>query len=456
MRFLGEAREIFNIKPISSTEMQKLINECANVYAGRPYWLGDDIKTINFAKALCSETARLAMLDIEITLEGGARAKYLQEKIDVIKQKKLREWVEYGTGWGSIILKPNGKSIDLITPDRFSITAVENGEITGCVFQDTRRTHDGNHFYNRLEYHSRENGRYTIQNRTYYSDSEGSLGKPISIKETPWADLSEEVTVDNAEGNMFAFFKMPHANNVDIDSPLGLPIIADCIEELKDLDIAYSRNALEIDQSKRTILLDSDKLLMNGSKKKDINIDQTKRRMELPDFVKIVEGDGNSTVYQEINPLIQTDARLVGINALLSQIGYKCGFSNGYFVFNEQMGIQTATGVEANQQRTIQYIKDVRDQLQSCIDQLIYALNAFADAYGLAPIGDYEIAYKFGDITYNVEEDRARWWSYVQAGKVSAWRFFVKFEGMTEEEAKEMTAEATQEIMAMNAFPMME
>jgi hypothetical protein len=30
----------------------------------------------------------------------------------------------------------------------------------------------------------------------------------------------------------------------------------------------------------------------------------------------------------------------------------------------------------------------------------------------------------------------------VQAGKVPAWKYFVKFEGMTEEEAKSMTEEA--------------
>ena len=76
------------------------------------------------------------------------------------------------------------------------------------------------------------------------------------------------------------------------------------------------------------------------------------------------------------------------------------------------------------------------------MDGLIYALNAFADLYGLAPAGSYEVTFDFGDITYNREEDRARWWSYVQAGKVPAWKFFTKFEGMTEEDAKAMTAEA--------------
>jgi hypothetical protein len=88
-------------------------------------------------------------------------------------------------------------------------------------------------------------------------------------------------------------------------------------------------------------------------------------------------------------------------------------------------------------------IKDVRDKIESCLDGLIYALNAFADLYSLSPVGAYEVVYDFGDITYNLEEDRNRWWGYVVSGKVPAWMFFVKFEGMSEEDAKAMIAEAT-------------
>lgn len=437
MKFLSWAKQEFRVKPISSEEMQTLISECANVYAGKPDWLEEgEVKTINFAKALCSETARLATLDIGITIEGSARAEYLQKVMDEL-DSKIRKWTEYCCAYGSIILKPNGKSVDVITPEHFTITATQNDQITGIVFQDTQRAQDGEHFYHRLEYHNNDNGKYTVTNKTYFSEGENDIGIAIGIENTPWRDLDEETTIENAEGNLFAFMVMPHANNIDLDSPLGMPVIADCLEELKDLDIAYSRNALEIIESKRIVLVDSDKLVVGKG-----SYDVRKAKTGLPDMVRIVEGDGAGNFYQEINPLIQTSARMEGINALLSQIGYKCGFSNGYFVFNESMGIQTATGVEANQQRTIQYIKDVRDQLQNCLEQLIYALSAFADGYDLAPAGDYEVAYKFGDITYNVEEDRARWWGYVQAGKVPAWKFFVKFEGMTEEDAKQMVADA--------------
>ena len=149
--------------------------------------------------------------------------------------------------------------------------------------------------------------------------------------------------------------------------------------------------------------------------------------------------------YREINPQLNTDTRITGINALLSQLGYKIGFSNGYFVFNESSGIQTATGVEAEQQRTIQFIKDVRDKLESCLDGAIYAMNVYADLYGLAPVGAYEVNYDFGDITYNYQEDKQTWLSYVNTGRVPFWYYLVKFEGFSEEDAKALADEAQQQ-----------
>ena len=99
---------------------------------------------------------------------------------------------------------------------------------------------------------------YAITNRCYVGSSKNDNGKPIEISKTPWSELLEESFIQNVESPLYGVLKMPHANNVDVDSPMGLPIFSDAIEELKDLDIAYSRNAKEILDSKRTELLDSD------------------------------------------------------------------------------------------------------------------------------------------------------------------------------------------------------
>ena len=437
MVFRSKTKEEFNIEPIISQSMEDMISKCLAIYQGKPYWLDDEdhIKTINFAKAVCSETARLAMLGTKITIDGSTRAEWLQKQIDNI-YFKLRDWVEYGCAYGTVILKPNGNGIDLVTPGNFIVTDVENGEISGVVF--VNREVVGKKYYTRLEYHRFVDDVYAITNRCFEGNTENDTSRRIDIVKTPWSELLEESFIQNVDSPLYGVLKMPHANNVDVDSPMGLPIFSDAIEELKDLDIAYSRNSKEILDSKRTVLLDSDRLLPSGGKVAHTGtyFKNQRESMGLPDYVKNVYGNGSGEFYQEINPQLNTDTRLSGLNALLSQIGYKIGYSNGYFVFNESTGLQTATGVEAEQQRTIQFIKDVRDKVEGCLDRVIYALNVFADLYNLAPVGVYETVYNFGDITYNVEEDRARWWGYVISGKVPAWQYFVKFEGMSEEDAK--------------------
>ena len=84
MIFKKQAEEDFNIQAAEFPEMESLINRCANIYRGAPEWLDDknNIKTINFAKSVCSETARLATLAIGIQIDGSARATWLQEQID--------------------------------------------------------------------------------------------------------------------------------------------------------------------------------------------------------------------------------------------------------------------------------------------------------------------------------------------------------------------------------------
>lgn len=440
MLFKSKAKEEFNIEDITSAEMKRMIDMCANIYRGKPYWIDEDehIKTINFAKAVCSETARLVTLGIGIQVDGSARADWLQKQVENVYYQ-LRHWVEYGSAFGTIILKPNGESIDLYTPDEFIITDQSYGEITGCVFVNKEVDSTGKKYYTRLEYHRfLGDGVYAVSNKCYVGASENDVNKSIAIEKTPWAGLMEEAAIENIDQPIFGVLRTPHANNIDIDSPLSLPVFADAIEELKDLDIAYSRNAKEIKDSKRLVLLDSDRLLPSGGKIQNTVTGFKKAREDLglPDYVKNVYGDGQDNFYQEINPTLNTDTRLAGINAILSQIGYKCGFSNGYFVFNESTGIQTATGVEAEQQRTVQFIKDCRDKLENCLNDLIYALNVFADLYNYAPVGEYEVKYDFGDILYNYEEDKTRWYSYVTQGKVPFWYYLTKFENMSEEDAK--------------------
>lgn len=439
MFFKSDAKRIFDVDILLSDPMDMAIRTWNQIYAGHPNWVDKDnhVTTINFAKSVSSETARLTCLDLSIKVSGSARATYLQSVIDNMFGK-IREYVERGCVNGTIILKPNGDGIDCFDPQRFLPTEVDgNGNIRAGIFFDFYE--QSKKYYKRLEYHRfADDGVYLISNRCFISESSTSLGTETDITKTPWKELMPDVGIENIEKPLFAVFKTPMANNIDIASPLGMSIFAEAMEELKDLDVAYSRNAKEIYDSKRTVL--ADERLFDG---KAIMVDGEIVRVKpkMPDYIRNVLSEGQENFYQEINPNLNTDTRVKGINNILSILAYKCGYSNGYFSFDSMTGIQTATGVEASQQRTIQFIKDVRDKLEMTMDDLIYAIDKYADLYDLAPVGVYEVEYGFGNICYNYEEDKKTWWGYVTAGKVPAWMYFVKFENMSEDEAKAMQAE---------------
>ena len=138
MLLKSRAKEEFNIEAIGSEQFDAWVSECIRIYQGNPSWLDPDdhIDTVNFAKSICSETARLAMMGTKISMDGSARAEWLQKQIDKI-YAQLRQWVEYGCAYGTIILKPNGSSVDLYTRDRFEVTHISGDRIDGVVFHNS-------------------------------------------------------------------------------------------------------------------------------------------------------------------------------------------------------------------------------------------------------------------------------------------------------------------------------
>ena len=109
MLLKNRAKDEFQIETVTCADVDALIDKCMRIYQGRPDWVDPDdhIKTINFAKSVCSETARLATLGIGIHVDGSKRAEWLQGQIEKL-YFQLRHWVESGCACGTVILKPNG------------------------------------------------------------------------------------------------------------------------------------------------------------------------------------------------------------------------------------------------------------------------------------------------------------------------------------------------------------
>lgn len=454
-----EAQDKFGVETIESDVMKAALNDWVNIYQGKPDWtLPDDkgnidIESFNFAKKLCNETARLTTLALGITVEGSARADWINSFMESYIARMKNEECEKACAFGYIILKPNGDGIDYVMPWDFKPTHATDGKIDGGIFHDMHHEPDSKWYYTRLEYHrfeivSGDIRIYRITNKTYKATGANGIGQECNIKETVWANLQEDAAYENIEQPLFSIFKMPLSNNIDMSSPLGVSIFSNAQKELKSLDIAWTRLEDEIFDSQKItflgdMLIDEPGRPVRSRFAPGGAVDKTGKA--LPRWARILPGSNTGDEYHEVNPALQTADRLSGIDHFLNLVGVKCGYSTGQFVLNGRTGHVTATQVEADDRETIQYIKQIRDSFQTATDGLIYALDKYADIYNLAPVGVYEVNYDFGDITYNWEEDRSRHWQYVTLGKYPLWLYYVKFEGMSEEEAKAVAAEAKSE-----------
>lgn len=428
----------FGVELIQSSEMNAALTLWDNITSGRPPWLDpdDDVRTYNMGKHISDYRARLVCLDLGVALSGSPRADYLQTICnDLIK--RLPDKVADAERLGGIAIKWNGSSWDFALPGEFGITKQDgNGNIVGAIFAEYI-THGIDH-YTRLEYHRFKDGLYLVTNKAFRNramqNGQYTLGAEIPLTEVEeWAEMQPEVRIEQLETPLFAFFRLPGSNTIDQTSPLGMSAFANAIPELEALDMALSRKNGEVADSKHITFVGQAAIQY-------ANAHSTK----LPRFVQgLGVGVDDKKPITEHVPTMLTDARIKDINFDLSMAGVKCGFSEGVFVMDGQTGMITATQVESDDRDTIQTIKADRDALRCAVEQAIKGADALTTLLGAAQLGEYETTFNFGDITYNYEEDKASWKNYASQGWVPLWLYFTKFEGMSEEEAKKMVAEAS-------------
>ena len=462
--FKTSAEKEFNVDIISSDLMEMAQIEWQNIIKGRPYWKSENVRTIDFAKFLCYYTSKKTCLDLNVTISGSNRADYINKCVRAMIQKSIRDKVEDACGVGGIILKPNGTynpagAIDYVMPGSFAVTEKNsNGDILGVIFID--RQIKGDDYYTRLEYQHFTSGigddgentgrTYTIENKAFKSRGSDSLGRSIKLTDVPeWKDIPESITISNVEKPLFGYFKMPYNNTIDYASPEGVAVFANCIEELHDLDVAWSRKGDEVDDSQHITFLDENALMKRDKNSGD------KARVELPRFVKgLKRGVDAQNTIDEHTPTMLTEQRVKDINSILSMISTKAGFSQGQFVLDRKTGIATAKEIESDDSETVETITDIRNALKTAIKDLIYAIDKYCDVFFNMPSGyvnalDEDVAdedvFYFKDLLASFEQDRTRAYQLVLNGVYSKRKYLKEYEGFNDKEVDEMFAEREEE-----------
>ncbi|MEN0666919.1 phage portal protein [Caldifermentibacillus hisashii] len=403
--------------------------------------------TLNMAKTSASEMASLVYNEkCEISIDNETVSDFInsvfkQNKFD----KKFQDYVEYMFAHGGMVIKPYVENdrimLSFVTADCFIPISWRNDTIYEAVFPYEFKRRDKK--YTHLEWHLWENGQYVIRNEVYESQNGTDLGIKVPLAEF-FPNLEEEVRIDGLKQSLFAYFKPNVANNIDLQSPLGISIFANALDTLKAIDTAFDSFHREFRLGRKRIIVPAYavKTVIDPDSGKALRyFDSTDETYEAFAF-----GDMDKSEFKDVSVELRVEEHIAAINALLNLFAMQTGFSSGTFTFDGQ-SMKTATEVISEQSKTFKSKQSHENIIEEALQELIDSIVAMGVLYGMinAP-EEYEVTVSFDD---SIAEDKGaeinQQTQLVAAGMQSKKRAIMKVQGVTEEEAQQILQEIIEE-----------
>ncbi|MEG0897436.1 MAG: phage capsid protein [Ruthenibacterium sp.] len=431
--------------PAATEKMLRAADGWMSLFCGQAPWLTDgNTQSMNLPAAIAGELARLTTVELAGQVSGSARADYLNAQLAPVLAA-MRTQCEYAAAGGGLILKPyvNGTQIgvDFVQAHSFIPTAWNAcGDITGAVFIEQAKKAHGT--YTRLERHSMTSDGYLVENSAYFSPTDHALGVKTPLTAVPeWAMLSPKLTLRRADGShltkpLFAYFKIPFANQEDTSSPLGVSVYSRATGLMEQADRQYTRILWEYEGSELAVDASIGALQTESG---DLRLPHGKERLFRE--LAIDKGDGGD-LYSVFSPAIRDGSLFNGLNQLLKRVEFSCYLSYGT-LSDPQSVEKTAEEIKMSRQRSFSAVCDMQKSLAAALQALVDAMDVYASLYALAPIGAYETHLQFGDaIAVDTERERDAMREDCRDGAAAWWEYRVKFYGESEDVARSHVAEA--------------
>ena len=430
----GTIEKEFGVLPVASRVMDDNINLWYALYTNNAPWKTHEVKPLGLPAAIGRELSRHALTEFSMTVSGSARADYINEQIEAMNDK-LSQYLELGLCLGGVALKPYPMRDKIIvdafttgfTPTHFD----EAGKAIGGVFK-SEPVRVGKEWFVKLEYHDfreRDDGSavYVVENKAFKSSQDGAIGAQVSLSDIPeWADLSEHEEIEGLDAPLFAYFKPPVANNIDMSSPLGVSVYAGAtVDLLKEADEQWERFLW-------TYKAGEPKIIADGL----INETQANDRLFLRSG--FTSGGNLFTIF---DPTIKDDAYYQGLQRIIQRIEFDVGLSFGT-ISDPQVVEKTATEIMTAKNRQFVTEKNIQKAFEPALDDVVYAMNAWCSLLNLAPQGDYDVEHQWGDGVLDDpdtrRQDMAMDRQLVSDGLMNDWEFRVRWFKEDEETARKM------------------
>ena len=395
-----------------SNEMANALDLWYNMYLDKADWLKPDtVKSLNLPAFISSEIARQIVLEMKWNITGkgkdgktqtedgkdvtNPRAEYLKAEfekcISVLRQK-----LEQGCAAGGMVVKPYTKDGHIYfdwTMDwsLYPIAFDDDGNLADVIFRDIYS--EGKTVYTRLERHTVDGNDVKITQRAFKSNMRDAIGTEINLSEVPqWSQLEPEATVKNSGGQMFGWYKVASANSIDVDSPMGASCFSKASNTIKEADLQYSRLLWEYEGSE--LAVDVDPTVLRPKRTEGGGMEMPKLNQRL--FRAVDADKGDHDLYNVFSPAIRDGNLVNGLNQLFQRIEDQCGLARGT-ISDANTEARTATELRIVRQRSYATVADNQKALERCLKEVIRAMDVYADLYGLAPDGEYDVSFEWDD-----------------------------------------------------------
>jgi A118 family predicted phage portal protein len=436
---------------IVSDAMSKSISFWMDLYTGKAPWLATNKQSLGLPAAIASEIARLVTLEMKVEIKAppkedpdgkmiaadktkSARAEYLEKMFEPLRDS-IRKYCEYGCAGGGLMFKPyidsNGIAIDCVqSTDFLPLSFNSRGKITSCIFVEHKK--QGNKYYHRVEKHEFEGKTYVVTNKCFEAFNQSDKGTPASLTDVQeWSKLQPEQRLGELTAPLFSYFCVPLGNTIDPTSPLGVSVYARAVDLIEDADKQYQRFLWEFEGGE--LAVEASKDVFPSNKKGEPIVPTGKERLYR---LNALDDESGQKLIDVFSPALRDESIKNGLNAILQKIEFNSGLAYG--TLSDPLVVdKTAEEIKTSKQRSYSTVTDIQKALQAAVDDLVYAMNAYATLYNLAPKGEYEVDYVWDDsIVVDAESERMRDMQEVRAGLMSKWEYRSKWYGEDEDTAR--------------------
>ena len=332
--------------------------------------------TMGMAKKVAEDWANL-ILNEKVAIKAGKYSERLQEILDRnnfrVRGNQLVE-LTYALGTGAFVeyLADGEVVVDYIRADMIYPISWDNGEITECAFGSYRTDTGKESIYLQIHRMGGEEGenpdRYYIENHLI----DAKTGEKLDLGDT------EEIIDTEAEFPLFQIIVPNIQNNIELDSPMGISVYANALDQLKGCDLIYDSYLNEFVLGKKRIIVPQSAVKIEMSQNGDMR----------PMF------DPNDTVYYamptdrddankitENNIQIRAQEHEMGIQRALDLLSLKVGMGTGRYQFDASSGVKTATEVISDKSDLYQNLRKNEIPVKAAVIAMGKAI-AFLDGNG--------------------------------------------------------------------------